>query len=49
MLFFKNMFHYMAKIVHVFLFIYLFILLQVKHTEKKQKLHTIKKVIKRKK
>ena len=54
MLFFKNMFYYMAKIVHVFftyLFIYVFIyFIESKtHTEKKQKLHTINKVIKRKK
>ena len=46
MLFFKNMFYYMAKIVHVFyLFIYLFIfylfiLLQVKHTQKRNKNYT---------
>ena len=55
MLFFKNMFYYMAKIVHVF-FIYLFIyylfiyfIASKTHTKKKQKLHTINKVIKRKK
>ena len=53
MLFFKNMFYYMAKIVHIFfyLFIFLFIyfIASKTHTEKKQKLHTINKVIKRKK
>ena len=52
MLFFKNMFYYMAKIVHVFyLFIYLFFyfIASKTHAEKKQKLHTINKVIKRKK
>ena len=49
MLFFKNMFYYMAKIGHVFFFLFIYFIASKTRTEKKQKLHTINKVIKRKK
>ena len=42
------MFYYMAKIVHIF-FLFIYFIASKTHTEKKQKLHTINKVIKRKK
>ena len=48
MLFFKNMVYYMAKIVHVF-YLFIYFIASKTHAEKKQKLHTINKVMKRKK